>query len=224
MTAGGRRSGDVLAARGARQPRAQSRREPDGTGLGWFGEDGRAAASPSSRSPPTRTGSSRARRASSSRRTFVAHIRYATTGAIERAQHAPVRAARPAVRPQRRDRGPRRGSSTSSATTCALVRGDTDSERLFALITARDRAPRRRRGGGHHRGRPLGRRATSRFRDQPRSWPPRTGCGRSATPTRTSCGCSSAPPAARAAIVTSTPPAPPARCASAPAHLTRHPP
>ena len=68
-------------------------------------------------------------------RTFVAHVRYASTGGLVTPEHPPVRAARPAVRPQRRDRGPRPRSTPSSARDRRSCTGDTDSERFFALIT-----------------------------------------------------------------------------------------
>ena len=50
-------------------------------------------------------------------------------------EHPPVRAARPPVRPQRRDRGPAGARGASSADAMPDVQGDTDSERFFALIT-----------------------------------------------------------------------------------------
>ena len=75
----------------------------------------------------------RARGARGHSRTFVAHIRYASTGAIA-PEHASVRAARPAVRAQRRDRRPR-ALEAELGDAAGLVHGETDSERFFALIT-----------------------------------------------------------------------------------------
>ena len=71
---------------------AQSHREPDGTGLGWFDGDG---APHVSKQPIAAYGDAEfAREAHEVRsRTFIAHIRFASTGALDR-EHAPVRAGR----------------------------------------------------------------------------------------------------------------------------------
>jgi predicted glutamine amidotransferase len=111
----------------------QSHREPDGTGLGWFDERGRPQIS---KQPVAAYQdlefAKRAREVSS--RTFVAHIRFASTGALEAANTHPFEQAGrlfahngviedlPALDAQL-------GADRS------LVRGDTDSERFFALIT-----------------------------------------------------------------------------------------
>jgi predicted glutamine amidotransferase len=111
----------------------QSHREPDGTGLGWFDTHG---APQVSKQPIAAFGDvDFARRAKEvSSRTFVAHIRFASTGGLElRNTHPFEQAGRlfahngviedlPALEA-------RLGSSRS------LVQGDTDSERFFALIT-----------------------------------------------------------------------------------------
>ena len=116
---------DSLAGRAA-----ASRTAPGSAGSTPTG----ARTSPSSRWRPTRTRRSRARRASSSRRVFLAHIRYATTGGLES--------------PTRTRSSSAAGCSPTTASILelerlerelgadrALVTGDTDSERLFALVT-----------------------------------------------------------------------------------------
>lgn len=111
----------------------QSRREPDGTGLGWFDAD----RSPHVSKQPIAAYEDKlfARRAQElSSRTFVAHVRFASTGELTRPNthpfeqrgrlfaHNGVIEDLPALE-QRLGRGMR------------LVHGQTDSERLFALIT-----------------------------------------------------------------------------------------
>jgi predicted glutamine amidotransferase len=111
----------------------QSRREPDGTGVGWFDEKGR----PQLAKQPLAAYADRefareARELEST--TFIAHIRYATTGAVEPrnthpfeqrgrlfAHNGVVEELDRLERELRDDR--------------ALVQGATDSERLFALVT-----------------------------------------------------------------------------------------
>jgi glutamine amidotransferase len=111
----------------------QSRREPDGTGLGWYRPDG----SPEIAKQPIAAYEDRefAREAKQVvSRTFVAHIRFASTGELlERNTHPFEQDGRLLAHNgviedlPKLDRhlGPDR----------ALVKGDTDSERLFALIT-----------------------------------------------------------------------------------------
>jgi predicted glutamine amidotransferase len=111
----------------------QSRREPDGTGLGWFTPDGHPHISKQPiAAHGDRTFARRAQRVRS--RTFVAHVRYATTGSLQARnthpfeQHGRLLAHNGMVEDLDRleqELGPAR----------RLVRGDTDSERLFALIT-----------------------------------------------------------------------------------------
>ena len=112
----------------------QSRREPDGTGLGWFGADGRPqrlqAAAGGLRGPGVRA----PRRASSSRPSFLAHIRYATTGGLDVANTHPFEQrgrlfAHNGVILELERLERELGDDRS------LVTGDTDSERLFALVT-----------------------------------------------------------------------------------------
>jgi len=112
----------------------QSHRNPDGTGLGWFDEhDGPHV----SKQPlPAYEDPQFAHRAHELvSRTFIAHIRFASTGSLERRNthpfeqrgrlfaHNGVVGDLPAL--ERRLGGARE-----------LVHGETDSERLFALITS----------------------------------------------------------------------------------------
>ena len=111
----------------------QSHREPDGTGLGWFDDDGQPHVS---KQPIAAYGDATfARRAHSLHsRTFVAHIRYATTGSLTKRNthpfeqqgrlfaHNGVLEDLPALERQ-------------LGADMRLVHGETDSERLFALIT-----------------------------------------------------------------------------------------
>jgi predicted glutamine amidotransferase len=111
----------------------QSRAEPDGAGLGAFSAEGEPVVH---RSPlpayEDETFAAEAREVES--RTFVAHVRYGSTGAatVENTHpfeqkdrlfaHSGVVRDLPTLE---RELGPYR----------SLVRGDTDSERIFALIT-----------------------------------------------------------------------------------------
>lgn len=113
--------------------RVQSHREPDGTGLGYFDQHQHARVDKQPLAAfKDRAFAREARSVHAS--TFVAHIRYASTGALElRNTHPFEQQGRlfahngviqdlPALE---RRVGPQMN----------LVRGDTDSERLFALIT-----------------------------------------------------------------------------------------
>src|ERR1700744_6587758 len=67
----------------------QSHREPDGTGLGWFAPDG----DPHVEKQPIAAYSDRAFAGEAKRvrsRTFVAHVRFASTGALKPANTHPV--------------------------------------------------------------------------------------------------------------------------------------
>jgi predicted glutamine amidotransferase len=112
---------------------AQSRRDPDGTGLGYFGADGR----PRVDKRPIAAFEDRAfalegREVRSE--TFVAHIRYASTGGLTPANTHPF---------EQQDRllahngviGDLPKLETRLGTYLSLVAGDTDSERFFALVT-----------------------------------------------------------------------------------------
>jgi glutamine amidotransferase len=112
---------------------AQSHREPDGTGLGWFDEH----AAPQVRKQPVaaygdRDFAQEARTVESS--TFLAHIRFASTGALELRNTHPFEQegrlfAHNGVIENLAELDAELGSAR------ALVQGETDSERLFALIT-----------------------------------------------------------------------------------------
>ncbi len=111
----------------------QSRREPDGTGVGWFDAEGR----PQLAKQPVAAYEDRAfaREARELESTvFVAHIRYATTGAVEARNTHPFE--------QRGRLFAHNGVihdlerlEHELGDDRALVQGDTDSERLFALVT-----------------------------------------------------------------------------------------
>ena len=112
---------------------AQSRRNPDGTGLGIFDAEGRPVvhkAPISAFSDKAFASEARSERS----RTFLAHVRFASTGALTLANthpfeqdgrlfaHNGVLAGLPRLEEELGD-------------DRALVHGETDSERLFALIT-----------------------------------------------------------------------------------------
>ncbi len=111
----------------------QSRQEPDGTGLGIFDADGRPVVHKCPIAAyQDRAFAEEAREVESV--TFIAHIRYASTGAVEMKNTHPFEqkgrllAHNGEVQHLGRledELGPYR----------SLVRGDTDSERIFALIT-----------------------------------------------------------------------------------------
>jgi predicted glutamine amidotransferase len=111
----------------------QSRREPDGTGLGWFDEDGRPQLSKQPLAAyADQEFARRARELESA--VFLAHIRYATTGGVEvRNTHPFEQRGRlfshngVILELERLER--------ELGDDLRLVKGDTDSERLFALIT-----------------------------------------------------------------------------------------
>jgi predicted glutamine amidotransferase len=111
----------------------QSRREPDGTGVGWFDADGRAQVAKQPLAAYADPAFAQEARELEST-TFVAHIRYATTGAIEARNTHPFEqrgrlfAHNGVV--EDLDRLERRLGEDR-----ALVKGDTDSERLLALVT-----------------------------------------------------------------------------------------
>jgi predicted glutamine amidotransferase len=113
--------------------RAQSHREPDGTGLGYFDAGGR----PIVEKQPLAAYEDRAfaREARTTHSTaFVSHVRFASTGALELRnthpfeQHGRLFAHNGVVE----DLAALEGQLGPERT---LVAGDTDSERFFALIT-----------------------------------------------------------------------------------------
>jgi glutamine amidotransferase len=111
----------------------QSRREPDGTGLGTFAEHGSPLIS---KQPLAAYEDQRfaleAREVQS--RTFVAHIRYASTGAISPQNTHPFEQAG-RVFAHNGVIGDLERLEQELADAMRLVRGETDSERFFALIT-----------------------------------------------------------------------------------------
>lgn len=116
----------------------QSHRDPDGTGLGFFDADGtpRLYKSPVAAYEDRRF-AEEARQVESG--VFLAHLRYATTGAVE------YRNTHPFEQDGRlfahngviEDLA---GLEAKLGTDLGLVHGDTDSERFFALITREIRA------------------------------------------------------------------------------------
>jgi predicted glutamine amidotransferase len=111
----------------------QSRREPDGTGIGWFDADGRAHVAKQPMAAYEDEAFAREARELEST-TFIAHVRYATTGGLEPGNTHPFEqdgrlfAHNGVIHDL--DRLERKLGEAN-----ALVRGDTDSERLFALVT-----------------------------------------------------------------------------------------
>jgi glutamine amidotransferase len=111
----------------------QSHREPDGTGLGSYSEAGKPLVSkqPLAAYEDHRF-ATEAKEIHS--RTFVAHVRYASNGGLERKNTHPFEQA---------DRlfahngviGDVDQLDTELGDSLSLVHGDTDSERFFALIT-----------------------------------------------------------------------------------------
>jgi glutamine amidotransferase len=111
----------------------QSRREPDGSGLGVFDADGRARVHRSAR-PAFRDARFRREAHTARSRTFVAHIRFASTGAVEvRNTHPFEQDGRLLAHNGVLEDLDRLDVELGDAR--ALVHGDTDSERFFALVT-----------------------------------------------------------------------------------------
>ncbi|HEY1776813.1 MAG TPA: class II glutamine amidotransferase [Solirubrobacteraceae bacterium] len=112
---------------------AQSHREPDGTGLGYFGADGRAHVDKRPTAAFEDLAFAREGREVSAE-TFVAHIRYASTGGLTSENTHPF---------EQQDRlfahngviGDLPKLEAQLGSYRSLVKGDTDSERFFALIT-----------------------------------------------------------------------------------------
>lgn len=111
----------------------QSRREPDGTGLGVFDEDGRPVVYKQPIAAyKDQLFAREAREVSSS--TFVAHVRYASTGAVSPNNTHPFeQSGRLFAHNGVIGDLPRLEQELGDA--MALVHGDTDSERFFAVIT-----------------------------------------------------------------------------------------
>ncbi len=111
----------------------QSHREPDGTGLGWFDTEGRPHVSKQAHAAYSDRQFAREARELSAT-TFLAHIRFASTGALELRNTHPF---------EQRGRLFAHNGVIEDLPALdehlgadrRLVKGDTDSERLFALIT-----------------------------------------------------------------------------------------
>ena len=116
----------------------QSRREPDGTGLGWFAEDGTPCVD--KRPVPAYADPEFARRAHEVRSdVFIAHVRYASTGGLDARNTHPFEQDRRLFA----HNGVVEGLDLLEehlGDARSLVQGDTDSERVFALITKETRA------------------------------------------------------------------------------------
>jgi predicted glutamine amidotransferase len=117
----------------------QSHREPDGTGIGVFGPDG----SPEVTKQPIAAWEDRdfAREARILRsRTFLAHVRYASTGAHTMVNTHPFEQdGRLFAHNGAFEQLETLDARLATMGVAELVRGQTDSERLFALITAETR-------------------------------------------------------------------------------------
>ncbi len=133
------RGGDVLAYRRPGQPAAQSHRNPDGAGVGTFGPAGQPEVS---KQPIAAWEDAQFAAAARDLRgtTFVAHVRYASTGAHTMANTHPFQqdgrlfAHNGVVQGLGELDGRLAGLGAAG-----LVGGETDSERVFALITAETR-------------------------------------------------------------------------------------
>jgi len=110
----------------------QSRREPDGTGLGWFEGRRPVVAKQALAAYEDQAFAREAREVTS--RTFIAHVRYASTGAVSTENTHPF---------EQRDRLFAHNGVIEDldrleqqlGDTRSLVQGETDSERYFALVT-----------------------------------------------------------------------------------------
>ncbi|MCX5043826.1 class II glutamine amidotransferase [Aldersonia sp. NBC_00410] len=114
---------------------AQSRREPDGTGLGTFADDG----TPVVEKQPLAAFADRefAEEAKERRSaTFLAHIRYASTGGLRPENTHPFEQ-RGRIFAHNGVIGDLAALEAELGDYRELVSGDTDSERFFALITKR---------------------------------------------------------------------------------------
>jgi len=111
----------------------QSRREPDGTGLGSFAPSGRPVVAKQPLAAYEDQAFARAAREVSSR-TFVAHIRYASTGGL-RAENTHPFEQEGRLFAHNGVIGDLPALEGELGTARSLVHGHTDSERFFALIT-----------------------------------------------------------------------------------------
>jgi len=111
----------------------QSRREPDGTGLGSFDQNGRPELFKQPLAAYEDQAFAREAREVESR-TFVAHVRYASTGAIN-AQNTHPFEQEGRLFAHNGVIGDLGRLEAELGDAMQLVRGETDSERFFALIT-----------------------------------------------------------------------------------------
>ncbi len=112
---------------------SQSRRDPDGTGLGWFDADG----APHVEKQPIAAFEDRAFAAEARDRrssTFVAHVRLASAGPVAMRNTHPFEQAGRLFAHNGGFGGTDR-LDRELGQAMSLVAGDTDSERFFALIT-----------------------------------------------------------------------------------------
>lgn len=114
----------------------QSRRMPDGTGLGYFDERGLPRLYRRPIAAYTDTDFARQAREVVST-TFVAHVRYASTGGLTEENTHPFRQDGRLFAHNGVVRGlPDLDAQLAALGVAGLVKGSTDSERVFALITA----------------------------------------------------------------------------------------
>jgi len=111
----------------------QSRREPDGTGLGTFDEDGKPVVSKQPLAAYEDQEFGRVAREVSSH-TFVAHVRYASTGGLTMENTHPFEQAG-RLFAHNGVIGDLDSLDAELGDARKLVKGETDSERYFALIT-----------------------------------------------------------------------------------------
>ena len=127
---------------------AQSHRNPDGAGIGAFDASGQPEVSKQPIAAWQDTAFARTARHLHGT-TFVAHVRYASTGAHTAANTHPFLQDGRLFAHNGVVQGlPELGQRLTELGTAGLVRGETDSERVFALITAETR----RHGGDLGRG------------------------------------------------------------------------
>lgn len=112
--------------------RAQSHRNPDGTGLGWYDQD-RPVVEKQPLAAYDDTDFAGAAKSRESR-TFVAHIRHASTGGISAANTHPFEQAG-RIFAHNGALGGLTELESHLGDDLSLVHGDTDSERFFALLT-----------------------------------------------------------------------------------------
>ena len=111
----------------------QSRREPDGTGLGWFDERGDPHVQRAPIAAYADTGFAReAREVSSS--SFIAHVRFASTGGLDVENTHPFEQRGRLLAHNGVIEGLDR-LDEQLGDYRELVKGETDSERFFALVT-----------------------------------------------------------------------------------------